>query len=200
MYRKTRERGFGPEVKRRIMRSALYALSAWLLRRLLPARPKSPRAHRPRLRRRLSEGRSHRHTNRSHALHFDSAKSLPTPCKCIWQISTRLPVLLPGCQEYPFLAARLKPDCRLECRSSVLISVKATSFELLARSKKPAAFPCNAKLGRTFRQPTFVYAGRNHPLKLQKRSTDGLHAFRSEPKIMHFSVKSRFSPFSDPSD
>ena len=52
----TREAGFGPEVKRRIMLGT-YALSVGLLRRLLRAGAEGPYADHPRLHRRVRAGR-----------------------------------------------------------------------------------------------------------------------------------------------
>ena len=54
MYDRTRDEGFGPEVKRRIMLGT-YVLSAGLLRRVLPEGAAGPDADSPRLRARPSK-------------------------------------------------------------------------------------------------------------------------------------------------
>ena len=62
MYRKTRERGFGPEVKRRIMLGT-YALSAGYYDAYYLTRAESPLADRAGFRRRVSKSRRDRHAH-----------------------------------------------------------------------------------------------------------------------------------------
>ena len=78
---KTRQYGFGDEVKRRIMLGT-YALSAGLLRRLLPEGAEGAHAHPPRVRRRLREVRRARRACHPRRPPSRSARRPATRSRC----------------------------------------------------------------------------------------------------------------------